>query len=39
MEIGNSPNHADERDSMVEVAANLLAIKTEKLKWPRIEKK
>jgi hypothetical protein len=39
MEIGNNWNHADERDAMAKVAEDLLLIKTEKLKWPPIEKK
>ena len=35
-ELGRSPNHSAERNAMAQASEELLAIKTEKLSWPRI---
>jgi hypothetical protein len=38
-EIAHSPNHAEERNAMIQASENLLVIKTEKLSYPPIKMK
>jgi hypothetical protein len=35
-ELAHSPDDSDERNAMAQATEELLAIKTEKLSWPRI---